>query len=510
MCRSVTELILEWQALGEEECFTHLVKAVRPIIEATAKQWLQRQQRLNTVTIDEIVSEVLDHLRRLQPHPSKEQPVTPFRPEPDGNDVAGHRYVRWLARRRTQDVLRRERRRGRRLPTFTETGLEHQAVAALAEPFDTQPRQEHVDALRLAVESLEAVNLEVIKRLLHGQSQCEIAASLGVSEGTVSRRRANAIRQLKSLISSEPTRCSNSRRLCSAPACAPKDKCPLPFVGIQYAVRHDTETVVHRTYQWFMFGCCVEGDVTLQWLRNGVGKTTVQKTGTCNFFMPEAIADTFVWQPCRTTEFHKVLVPPEYFEEAAASEGLNISSRLRPVFGFTDPDIANTLLAMRRHKDEGDDLALECDGRQLVIRILEYLGCGKADWLRDESVFVGKEARRICEYIDANLHSRISLRQLAQAAELSLGHFNRKCRRSFGVTPSRLVTIRRIQHVVNQLGSTDEPLETIARSSGFCSPSHCTNSFRSILGMPPSRFRAEVVSRKPRPVISLQRVTCPP
>lgn len=32
MSRSSTELILEWQALGEDECFTHLTTAVQPLI----------------------------------------------------------------------------------------------------------------------------------------------------------------------------------------------------------------------------------------------------------------------------------------------------------------------------------------------------------------------------------------------------------------------------------------------------------------------------------------------
>lgn len=498
MSGSITELILEWQALGEEECFTHLATAVRPLIEKTATSWFKRYGACKGSHVDEIVSYVFDHLRRLHPRSIKEPPVAPFRPEPDGNDAAGARYVRWLARRRTQDLLRRERRRIRKLPTLTEAGVIGSGIAAVAQrSVDTQ-RHEQADSLRRAVASLALANRTVVEGLLQGQSQSQIAATLGVSEGTISRRKVKAVQHLRSMLCAVQPQHESRGESPSATeeqSVALQMTPSLPFVTLQYRTISDRPIAIQRNHRWCAFGCVVSGENDLTWIRRGRQQQSLQKPGVCNFLSPEDSQDEFLWKPITKTTYHTVLVPPEYFEEVAESEGVSGLHNMRPVFGFRDPAIETTILAMGQHRHDGDDLALECNGRSLVLRMLEKFGCVRAGWLHDESVFAEKEARRVCDYVDAHLHDRITLRHLAQVLGLSPGHFNRKCHRSFGVTPSRLVSIRRIQRVMDLLRSTEEPIEQIARSAGFCTPSHCTNTFRAILGIPPSRFRAELLCR---------------
>lgn len=495
---SLTELILEWQALGEPEGLSLLVKSAQPVIERTATQWLKRHHMFTPARVDEILSVVLDHLRRLHVEPGSDQAVTSFTPEPDGNDEAGLRYIRWLTKRRTQDLIRTERRRLRRHPTLTEARVATESLAAVRQGRDAATRQESVDGLHQAMQSLSQRDRDVIEGLLKGQSQSQIAAVLGVSEGTVSRHKKDALTRLKNMLFSAPSACVETDLTHAAAEATPfidRESHALPFVGVQYETHSAGKAVFHRHHRWYVFSCLVRGALDLSWVRKGRQQTSHQNPGTCNFFFPEDADDDYLWEPTSEAAYHTILVPPEYFAAVAESEGMCGLHDMRPVFGFQDPTIESTILSLRRCRHDVDCLACECDGRRLVTRILERLGYGKADWTTDESVFTARESQRVREFVDAHLHGRITLQQLAGIHGLSPGHFIKKCSRTFGVTPSRFVSIRRVQRVADLLRATEEPIEHISRSTGFCSPSHCTNTFRAILGIPPSHFRAEMLRR---------------
>lgn len=497
MPQSVTELLLEWQALGENDCFSQLAHAVLPVIRGAAARLLRRSGRFAWANVDEVESRVLDHLRRLHPGPGRESPVALFRPEPDGAETAGLRYVRWLTRRRTQDVVRSERRRLHRLPTLTEVGIDERAVAASSRRV---PPDQGLGAgeVHRAVASLPPQRRDLVQRLLEGESQAAIATALGVSEASVSRRKWTAFAELRRTLSAGAVHGE-------APPGQPADRAsrqadpeaaiPPPFVTVQYRVRHAAETVIWRRYPWYTFACLIEGQVGLTWVRKGSQRTSLQAESVCDFFPPDMADNEFLWAPRRATEFHVVMVPPEYFADVVASEGGATAADLRPMFGFQDRLIAETIRSMRRQRCDGDALAAEGDGRRLVLRMAEIQGLRQPEWRRDEGVFGAGETRRILDFVHDHLAGHITLSQLSRSVGLSPGHFDRKCHRTFGVTPSRLVATARVQRVVDLLATTTDPIEEIARRAGFCSPSHCTNAFRAIVGMPPGRFRTDLLRR---------------
>ena len=495
MACSFTDFLLEWQALGEHACFSRLVAGVRPLIRAEAATRLRESRQFTHANVDDVESRVLDHLRRLHPHARDESPVAAFRPEPDGADTAGERYVRWLTRHRVRDVVRSERRRRRRLPTLTEIGIDERMLATSCRCVPPW-RGAAGDDVQDAVESLPPQRRELVQRLLDGDSQAEIASTLGVSEATVSRRKRLAFADLRTrFFPAAVTRAAPPAHQEDQPSLHPDTATERPFVTIQYQVRHAADTVIRRRYPWYAFACLMEGQVSLTWVRKGRQQTGVQVESTCDFFPPDSEDNEFVWAPSRATEFHVVLVPPEYFADVVASEGGATTPDLRPLFGFQDRVIEATIRSMWRQRCAGDVLAHECDGRRLVLRMAEMQGCRKPEWRRDQSLFTVGESRRIQDFVQAHLGGHITLAELARTVGLRCGHFDRKCHRSFGVTPSRLVAALRVQRVVDLLTATTEPVEAIARRAGFCSPSHCTNAFRAIMGMPPGRFRSEALRR---------------
>lgn len=97
--------------------------------------------------------------------------------------------------------------------------------------------------------------------------------------------------------------------------------------------------------------------------------------------------------------------------------------------------------------------------------------------------------RRLREYIDSHLDENIGLDTLAGTAGLSVHHFARAFRQSFGEPPHSYVLRRRIERAQEMLKQTDQPLSEIALAVGFSDHSHFARHFRRLVGVTPSAAR---------------------
>jgi transcriptional regulator of acetoin/glycerol metabolism/AraC-like DNA-binding protein len=97
--------------------------------------------------------------------------------------------------------------------------------------------------------------------------------------------------------------------------------------------------------------------------------------------------------------------------------------------------------------------------------------------------------RRMREYIDAHISENISLDVMAEMAALSVFHFARAFRQSFGVPPHSYLVRRRVEHAHRLLQQTELALSEIALSTGFSDHSHFAKHFRRVTGMTPSAAR---------------------
>jgi len=203
-CTSVSLLFLRWQETGRETEFEAIVAEVRPQVEQVAERVLHRQGLRDPAAVDDAVSLVLDHLRRLSVGKGTDRTVAKFAPAEGGDRHAprdpGRTFVACLAKDRARDVVR-ARRRQRSVP-FSQFGdqagraFEQRLVAS--EPAADGPPL--IDRVRAAAERLEPRQRLLVELLLEGKNQARIAHVLGVCEGTVSRLRARAIASLQSLV----------------------------------------------------------------------------------------------------------------------------------------------------------------------------------------------------------------------------------------------------------------------------------------------------------------------
>jgi RNA polymerase sigma factor (sigma-70 family) len=204
---SFESLLLDWQATAEPGCLERLVAAIGPLVERMASATLHTHGIRDAFAVDEAVSLVLDHLRRLPGSPSGERHVKPFNPTHDGplpcgQRDAGQSYVAWLARERAADVARARRRRSRTTLVFSQ--LDKPAAARLrqcaAEEADTSEQAYRCARLQEMIARLPPRERTVIELLLEGKSQTVIAHAIDVCEGTVSRIRARALAALRNLL----------------------------------------------------------------------------------------------------------------------------------------------------------------------------------------------------------------------------------------------------------------------------------------------------------------------
>jgi AraC-like DNA-binding protein len=103
--------------------------------------------------------------------------------------------------------------------------------------------------------------------------------------------------------------------------------------------------------------------------------------------------------------------------------------------------------------------------------------------------FVAWQSRRVAAHVDANLTGKIVIKELAAALDMSVGHFCRAFKRTFGIPARTWIRHRRIELAQGLMLTTGATLSEIALSCGMSDQSHFTRSFRRIVGVTPSSWR---------------------
>ena len=99
---------------------------------------------------------------------------------------------------------------------------------------------------------------------------------------------------------------------------------------------------------------------------------------------------------------------------------------------------------------------------------------------------------RVRDYIDSNLHRPIHVRDLCAVARLSLAHFSRKFKLSFGETPLAYVTRMRLKKACHLMITTKATLSEIALRAGFSDQAHLCRKFKRAFSRSPATWRREL------------------
>jgi len=99
------------------------------------------------------------------------------------------------------------------------------------------------------------------------------------------------------------------------------------------------------------------------------------------------------------------------------------------------------------------------------------------------------QIRKVSAYIEAHLDSTIGAADLAGLVKLSVFHFCRAFRASFGEPPHTYVMQRRVELAQGMMLRTGSSLAQIAIACGLADQAHLNKSFRRFVGESPGAWR---------------------
>jgi AraC family transcriptional regulator len=158
--------------------------------------------------------------------------------------------------------------------------------------------------------------------------------------------------------------------------------------------------------------------------------------------------------------------------------------------------------------------------RSLIRRAVSFLDRDRSEaWrcLRDADALLGRESfgetvtrqiappvrpgclaawqsRRVTEYIEEHLESKLTVKDIAAAIELSKSHFTRAFKRTLGTSPMVYIAARRVERAKHMMIVSTESLTEIALNCGFADQSHLNRQFRRAVGVTPGQWRRSSAS----------------
>lgn len=206
----ICKLLLAWQSSADEIDLESLILATGGLIDRIARATLRRHHISDPSAVDDAVSLVLDHVRRLPGSGTTERRVSPFVCHDAGEATdPGEAYLAWLTTERSRDVARNRHRHARRFQPLSSLGPVSSGIgrrlASMPQSDGTiDPQDSTNERIERAIGRLDPRLATVLRMLLDGKPQTVIASSLHVCEGTVSRMRARAIVSVRQFMADEP------------------------------------------------------------------------------------------------------------------------------------------------------------------------------------------------------------------------------------------------------------------------------------------------------------------
>jgi len=106
------------------------------------------------------------------------------------------------------------------------------------------------------------------------------------------------------------------------------------------------------------------------------------------------------------------------------------------------------------------------------------------------------QKRRVVELFKEHLDGEVKLETLAEECRLSVSHFARSFRRSFGTSAHRYLILQRVEIAKSLLSETDSSLVEIAAQAGFSDQAAFTRTFANLVGATPAKWRREHSGRR--------------
>jgi AraC-like DNA-binding protein len=101
------------------------------------------------------------------------------------------------------------------------------------------------------------------------------------------------------------------------------------------------------------------------------------------------------------------------------------------------------------------------------------------------------QIRRVMELFRQNLDGSVRLPALAAQCGLSVSHFARAFRQSFGTPPHHYLVLQRVERAKELLARSTHALSDVAQQVGFSDQASFSRTFKAVVGVTPGRWRRQ-------------------
>jgi AraC family transcriptional regulator len=181
--------------------------------------------------------------------------------------------------------------------------------------------------------------------------------------------------------------------------------------------------------------------------------------------------------------------------ELSATESENASILRDDRVMYHDDEMRELITAyLRRAFDPSDPPSrLEMDSRANLIALMllkrHSTWGAQPDRIKQVGVLVDWQLRKVCGYMEENLHADIVLADLADLIDVSQEHFCRSFRRTTGMPPHRWLLHKRIARAQILLADSRRSLTQVAQDVGYAGQAAFGVAFRKVTGMSPGLYR---------------------
>jgi len=151
--------------------------------------------------------------------------------------------------------------------------------------------------------------------------------------------------------------------------------------------------------------------------------------------------------------------------------------------------ITKSILPYLGRSDRLSVLALDHFSLVLGAHLLQQYGVPQKTARPSKGGLAPWQKRRASELIHENMHGRIRLSDIARECGLSVSHFARSFKTSFGASTHQWLIQHRVVHAKQLMSQTSMSLIDIAIQAGFNDHAAFTRTFHQLVGVSPGRWR---------------------
>ena len=175
------------------------------------------------------------------------------------------------------------------------------------------------------------------------------------------------------------------------------------------------------------------------------------------------------------------------------------AKRLRCVYGTPDPivhHLTQVMLPCLNRPEMFSQLFMDSFTQMMCSHLLGSYGQIRKPGRDFKGGLAPWQRRRVAGLFHQHLDGELKLATLAAECGLSVSHFTRSFRASFGTSPHRYLILQRVEIAKTLLSGTNCSLVEIAAQTGFSDQAAFTRTFAAMVGETPAKWRRERSSRR--------------